>query len=145
MKTGPLDSLYELPLPELRTHADRAVRALRIVRAHGVELPSATREASSPVPDAISTVERVLAAFLAPPPTVLARTLANLTPRERRALRRAIDEERAARERLLLLLGDVPVSMVEDTLVRIEVRECVLAELVAPWRGAKRDWPSPEC
>jgi hypothetical protein len=90
-------------------------------------------------------VEDVLAGFLAPPPTVLTRTLAQLTYMERGVLRCAIDEERAARERLSRLLGSVPASLLEDALARVEVREWVLAELLASWRAPGTDCPSPQC
>lgn len=145
MKSEPRDSLYDLPLAEVRAHADHVIRALRIVKAHVADLPRQGTDASSSLATAVSTMEKILGAFMATPSTVLARTLAELRPRERGALRRALDDEKVARERLLRLLGEVPPSMVEDALAKIEVRERVLAELVAPWRSPRTGWPSPQC
>jgi hypothetical protein len=123
MKSLLTSSPYDLPIAELRLRVARARRAL-------CELALTHRSpGASLVHDAFAAVERLVPGFLASRPGVLARTLADLAPRERQALRETIRAERLARERRVRLLGDVAPSVAEDTLERVEEVEALADDL----------------
>jgi hypothetical protein len=133
MKSTPDEDVSSLPLAALRARADRACLSLREAHAH-IANQGPWRSASRgmrAIAQALEAVERLLPGFSAPPRALLARTVSDLTPRERRVLREAVDAERAARERLVRLLGKVAPADVEDALARAEARERVTAELSA--------------
>ncbi|HXN32832.1 MAG TPA: hypothetical protein VN894_13265 [Polyangiaceae bacterium] len=126
-------TLYDLPLCELRARTDRARHLLREAQAsaaHPLDKPDRASDWRA-IGDAIDATERLLPGLMEPPRTLLARSLRGLAPHERRVLREAIGAERAARERLARLLGDVPLAQVHDALERIEAHESVAAQLSA--------------
>jgi hypothetical protein len=124
MKASAAVCVYELPASELEVRVERARDLLREAQVrldHSRNLRV--------VHEVYDALERLVPGFLAPPRAVLARTLSDLAPPERRVLRRAIATERAARERLQHLLGDLSPSVVEDVLARVETCESIAAEL----------------
>ncbi len=136
MKRMPQDTVYDLPLPELRARSDHARHMLRKAQTSAAQ-PLARRDRAGGlrvIVEAIDATERLLPGFKERPRTLLARTLRDLTANERRFLREVIEGERAARERLVRLIGDVPLGQAEEALERIEVQESVAAELSALWR-----------
>jgi hypothetical protein len=136
MKSTPHVTLYDLPLTELRARTVRARHLLRDAQASAAH-PLAKRDRAvdlRALGEAVDAIERLLPGLMEQPRPLLARTLRDLAPRERTVLRQVIDAERAARERLAHLLGDVPLAQAEDALERIEAHESVATELAALWR-----------
>ena len=138
MKSPPNATLYDLPLFELRARSDRARELLREAQARVTgELASQERDRTAglqAIDEALDATEELLPGFIERPRRVLARTLCDLAPHERRVLRAAIAAEREARERLKRMLGEVSPAQAEDALERIEAQEAVAAELSALWR-----------
>ena len=140
--------VHDLPLATLQARADRACLGLREARARFTadiaihvmtDRPSRSGlQRMRALDQALDAVERVLPGFTDPPRTVLARTIFDLTPVERVVLREALSAERAARERLARLLGEVAPEDVEDALARVGVREQVTAELSALFHEVDR-------
>ncbi len=119
-----IDTLDDHSIDELRARAERVRRLLwhmrtRAARATDVKV----------VHEAFDRVERLLPGLLRRPASLLARAVGDLTPEERDALRRAIQAERAARERLARLLGDLAPALVEHALERADARDAVTAAL----------------
>jgi hypothetical protein len=140
MKSMPNVTLYDLPLCELRARSDRARQMLRDAQA-SVAHPLAERDRAiilRMIAEAIDSAERLLPGLMGQPRTLLARTLHDLAPNERRLLRQRIDAERVARERLARLLGDMSPAQTQDALERIEAHESALAEVSALWRMFER-------
>jgi hypothetical protein len=146
MKSTQGDNVHNLPLSELRARADRARALLRDVRAR-VESPLARREDRAvglrAIEEALEAIERHLPGLMERPHALLARTIRDLAPNERRVLSQAIDAERAARERLTRLLGEVSPEHVEDALARVEAQESMTAELSALFRLVERARAAP--
>src|SRR5258708_3990601 len=118
MKSAAATDFYDLALPELHARTDRACQLLRDARAclarpAGPLEPD--RAAGIVVVDrSLDAVGRLLPGLLGPPRTLLARTIGELTTKERSVLRQTIDAERTARERLVRLLGGVLPAHAED-------------------------------
>jgi hypothetical protein len=127
MKHAHLSTPYQLPLPDLRARTNRARELLRKAGSDWAGSPRA-------IDQALDAIDQLMPWIMARPRTLLLRTIANLAPRERAALRQAIDAERVSRERLLHVLGQVSVAQAEDALERIELQEAVAAELSAFFR-----------
>jgi hypothetical protein len=135
MNRPPLVTLYDLPLGDLRERAERARRLLRDARASAARLARRDRAPDlRAIGEAIDAAERLLPGLMEQPQTLLARTLRRLAAHERKVLRQAMDAERAARERLIRLLGGVSLGQAEDALERIEVEDAIAAEIAALWR-----------
>ncbi len=79
---------------------------------------------------ALDEVEHLLPGLMDRPPTLVDRTVRDLSPDARAALRQAIDAERDARERLARMLGAVPLAEAERALSRVEEQDAVLFELL---------------
>jgi hypothetical protein len=136
MKSTPHVTVHDLPLTELRARSNQACQVLRDARTSAAQ-PLARRDRTGGlrvIAEAIDATERLLPGSKERPRTLLARTLRDLTANERRVLREVIEGERAARERLVRLIGDIPLEQAEEALDRIEVQESVAAELSALWR-----------
>jgi hypothetical protein len=124
MKSLPPESLYDLPMSELRARVDRARSVLREMR-----MRSQRGRGAALLSQTIDALERLVPGLLARPVALLPRTLAGLVPHERQALRRAIEAERRARQQLAHLLGDVSPAAVEDMLARVEAHEALAADV----------------
>ena len=133
MKSPPETDVHDLPLSELRLRVARVCLMLHDMRArvggasshHGMRC----------IDEALGTVARLLPGFSEPPRSLVARTVRTLAPVERRALRDAIETERAARDRVKRLLGQVPPAQAEDALARVEAVETVAAALSLLFRS----------
>jgi hypothetical protein len=141
MKSMTIASLYDLPLPELRVragHTRDVLRALQARIANSAAPIERHRTGRLAIDEALRAVDRLMPGLMDRPPGLLVRTIRNLTPQERGALRKAIDANRAVRDRLAQLLGDVSPVEAEDALARIEVQESVAAELSALFHFVER-------
>lgn len=142
MKTIPGDTFYDLPLSELRTRAERARDKLRKLQsrvASQIEPPERNRACSlTAIDEAIAAVEGLIPGVMDRPGALLVRTVRGLAPRERAALRQAIESERVARERLTRVLGAVPPTQAEDALIRVETQELLATELSVLFRVIER-------
>jgi hypothetical protein len=117
-------TLDDLSIPELRRRGARAREAIRAVRCAigrvgGLRLIDA----------ALDEVEALLPGLMGRPGSLIDRAVRDLGARERSALREAIDAERAARERLARMLGEISPADADEALARVEERESVCAEL----------------
>ncbi len=120
-----LATLYNLPIPELRRRGKRARDVLR--RARGlVGRPGALQCVDA----ALDEVEVLLPGLMDRAPTLVDRTVRDLDPPARVALRDAIDAERGASERLARMLGEVPLADADRALTRVEEQDAVLFELL---------------
>jgi hypothetical protein len=126
MKHAPVSTFDQLPLAELRA---RTACARDMLRKAGSQMAS-----PKAIDRALDAIDQLMPWITDRPRTLLVRTVASLSPRERAALRQAIDAERAARARLLQVLGQVSVVQAEESLERIELQEAVAAELSAFFR-----------
>jgi hypothetical protein len=147
MKSTPHITLYDLPMSELRARRDRARDLLRDAKTH-VAGPSASHERDraavlKAIDEAVAAAERLLPGLVERPRILLVCALRDLAPNERKVLRAAIEAERAARERLTRLLGDVSSAQAEEALERIEAQESVMAELSALWQLFERTHFAP--
>jgi hypothetical protein len=79
---------------------------------------------------ALDEVELLLPGLMDRAPTLVDRTVRELGPDARVALRLGIDAERDARERLARMLGDVPLAEADRALARVEEQDGVLFELL---------------
>jgi hypothetical protein len=147
MKNTPTSALYDLPLAELRMRADRACESLREMQSHVARPPAAsecTRAGSlRAIDDALAAVDRLIPGVMEPPCALLARVMRALAPHERATLRQAIDAERAARERLARLLGEVSPTQAEDVLARVELQKSIATELAILFRVVERAHRAP--
>jgi hypothetical protein len=125
MKSTPFGTLYDWPLSELRRRGQRACGVLRRARAV-IGRPGAMQCVDA----ALDEVEHLLPGLMDRPPTLVDRTVRDLSPDARTALRQAIDAERDARERLARMLGAVPLAEAERALSRVEEQDAVLFELL---------------
>jgi hypothetical protein len=125
MKTSSLSTIYDLSLVELQRRAERACELLRRSRSV-IGRPGAMQTVDA----ALDEVEHLLPGLMDRAPTLVDRTVRNLGPEARVALRQAIDAERDARERLALMLGDVPLPEADRALARVEQQDVVLFELL---------------
>jgi hypothetical protein len=147
MKSTPVITLYDLPLPDLHARARRAHDLLHEVklRVSSSMAPVLLDRASGLqiIHDAFEAVERLVPGLLKQPRSLLARTIRHLALSERGVLREAIDSEREARERLARLLGCVSPEQAEDVLARIEAQESITAELFELARMTERTCFAP--
>jgi hypothetical protein len=138
MKSPPNATLYDLPLFELRARSDRARELLRKAQARvSGAFASHERDRAAglrAIDEALDATEDLLPGFSERPRVLLARTLCDLAPHQRKVLRTAIAAEREAHERLRRMLGEVSPAQAEDALDRVEAQESVAAELSALWR-----------
>jgi hypothetical protein len=142
MKTIPSDTFYDLPLSELRTRAECAREMLRelqsrVASQNNVPARNPARSLTA-IDEALAAVDGLLPGLLERPGGLLIRTVRGLAPRERSALRQAIESERTARERLTRVLGAVPPAQAADALVRVETQELLATELSALFRVIER-------
>jgi hypothetical protein len=126
MKSTPLSTVYDWPLAELRRRGERARDVLRRARVV-IGRPGAMQCVDA----ALDEVERLLPGLMDRPPTLVDRTVRDLGPDARLALRQAIDAERDARERLARMLGEVSLVEADRALSRVEEQDAVLFELLA--------------
>src|SRR5271165_7297012 len=125
MKNAPFLALHDTPLPELRRRSELACDVLRRARAV-VGRPGALQCVDA----ALDEVERLLPGLMDRPSSLVERTVRDLAPVARAALRQAIDVERDARGRLASMLGEVPVRDAEQALCQVELKDAVLFELL---------------
>jgi hypothetical protein len=147
MKSMPIATFYDLPLSELRVRAGHTRDVLRAFQAR-IASPTAARERNragrlKAIDEALRAVDRLMPGLMDRPPALLVRSIRNLTPHERAALRQAIDAERAVRDRLARLLGEVSAAEAEEALARIEVQESVAAELSALFHVVEQSYSAP--
>jgi hypothetical protein len=125
MKSAPLATIYDWPLPELHRRSERACDVLRRARAV-IGRPGAMHSVDA----ALDEVEHLLPGLMDRAPTLVDRAIRDLGCDARAALRQAIDAERDARERLARMLGDVPLVDADRALSRVEEQDAVLFELL---------------
>jgi hypothetical protein len=125
MKRAPRATIYDLPIADLRRRGRRACDVLRRTRRQ-VGRPGGLQSVDA----ALDEVELLLPGLMDRAPTLVDRTVRQLDPEARVALRDAIDGHRAARERLALMLGEVPEADADRALARVEEQDAVLFELL---------------
>jgi hypothetical protein len=125
MKNAPPATLYDWPLPELQRRSERACDVLRRARL-AIRRPGAMHCVDA----ALDEVERLLPGLMDRAPTLLDRTVRELSPEARAALRAAIDAEHRASARLARILGEVSLVEADRALARVEQQDAVLFELL---------------
>jgi hypothetical protein len=117
-------TLDDLSVPELRRRGARARERIRAVRC-AIGSVGGLRSIDA----ALDEVEALLPGLMNRPWSLIDRAVRDLGEHERSALREAIDAERAARERLGRMLGEISPADADEALARVEERESVWAEL----------------
>jgi hypothetical protein len=117
-------TLDDLSIPELRRRGARARETIR-----GVRRAIGTVGGLGSIDAALDEVEALLPGLMDRPGSIIDRAVRDLGARERSALREAIDAERAARERLARMLGEISPTDADEALARVEEREGVSVEL----------------